>query len=93
MPIKQSAIKYLRQTKKKTLKNIRVKRKLKDFIKDVRKALRSNDKEKLIEYKAKLQKMFDKAAQKKIIKPNNAARRKSRLMGQINVVTNSSTSK
>jgi len=86
MPIKQSAIKYLRQTKKRTERNQKIKKELKEFIKDIRKAVVLNDKTKLQELSQRLQKLVDKAAQKRIIKKNNASRKKSRLMKQINMV-------
>ena len=83
MPIKQAAFKHLRQTKKRTVRNAAVKQELKNFTKAVRKAIYAKDKGKLQEYKQKLQKVIDKASQKKVIKPENAARRKSRLTKQI----------
>lgn len=89
MPVKQAAFKHLRQTKKRTLQNFRLKRSLKHFIKNVRIAIGAQDKEKLQDYIQHVQKVLDKAAQARIIKKNNAARRKSRLMQQINVVLHS----
>ena len=89
MPIKHSAIKHLRQTKNRTERNSKVKRELKEFVKSVRKAISVKDKTKLQEIVVKLQKVIDKAAQKRIIKKNNAARRKSRLMKQVNAVLSS----
>jgi small subunit ribosomal protein S20 len=86
MPIKKSAIKHLRQTKKRTARNSKVKSELKEFIKKARKAVLIKDKTKLQELSQKLQKVIDKAAQKRVIKKNNAARKKSRLMRQINAV-------
>ncbi|MEK9165615.1 MAG: 30S ribosomal protein S20 [Patescibacteria group bacterium] len=86
MPIKQAAIKHLRQTKKRTERNQKVRKELKEFIRDIRKAVTLNDKTKLQELSSRLQKLIDKAAQKRIIKKNNASRRKSRLMKQINAV-------
>jgi len=86
MPIKKSAIKHLRQTKKRTGRNSKIKSELKEFIKKARKAISVGDKTKLQELSIRLQKIIDKAAQKRVIKKNNAARKKSRLMKQINTV-------
>lgn len=89
MPIKKSAAKHLRQIKRRTPRNSQAKIKFKQFIKEVRKAVILRNGEKLSEYAGKLQKVIDKAERKKIIKPNNAARRKSRLMKQINAALQS----
>jgi small subunit ribosomal protein S20 len=86
MPIKKSAFKHLRQTKKRTQKNIGVKKNLKEFVKKVRKTIVAKDKEKLQGISSELQKVLDKAAKKCVIKKNTAARKKSRLMRQINLV-------
>jgi len=87
MPIKKSAIKHLRQTKRATLRNNQVRRELKEFIKLVRKAISKKDKTKLQEYQSKLNKILDKAAQKRVIAKNKAARYKSRLTKQINSIS------
>jgi len=79
MPIIKSAFKHLKQTRKKTVVNVKVKRELKDFVKNVRKAAEAKDKTKLHDFAGKIQKIVDKAAKKKIIKQNTAARYKSRL--------------
>ena len=89
MPIKKSAFKHLHQTKKSTKRNVKVKKELSEFIKTVRRATLAKDKTKLSELSAKLSKVIDKAAQKRVIKRNNAARRKSRLTKQINAVLKS----
>lgn len=90
MPIKKSAIKHLRQTKKKTARNVKVKSKLREFVKDVRRAIRENDKKRLEELSLNLQKVIDKAYHAKVIKKNTASRKKSRLMRQINTVLSES---
>ena len=89
MPIKKSAIKHLRQIKKITQRNNQAKKDLKQFVKEVRRAITARDKDKLTEYGKNLQKVIDKAAKRKVIKPNNAARRKSRLTRQMDAVLKS----
>ncbi len=79
MPNKAAAIKALRQTKKRTLRNNAVKDELKRTLK---KARRMSD-VKSAEAQALLKKtvqMVDKAVRKKVLKKNAAARVKSRLM-------------
>lgn len=81
MPITKSAKKALRQTRRRTVRNLRRKETYKKVLKQVRKLLAAKklaDAEKLVPqaYKA-----LDKAAKTGVLKPNAAARRKSRLMG------------
>jgi len=84
MPIKKAAIKHLRQTKRQTIRNKKVKDQLKYLIKQTRRALGIKDKNKAAEALKKAVKALDKAAQKKIIKKNKASRLKSRLARQLN---------
>lgn len=72
MPVTKSAKKKLRQDKKRTLEN----KKLKNFLKDAIKKARKNPAEKNIIQATKL---IDKAAKKYIIHKNKAARLKSGL--------------
>lgn len=79
MPTKKSAIKTLRKDAKRRVYNLRIKRNLKEAIKIARRAIKeksSKDAESRIKEAVKF---LDKAAQKGVIKKNNAARRKSRL--------------
>jgi ribosomal protein S20 len=55
-------------------------------VKKVRQSIVAKDKEKLQGISSELQKVLDKAAKKCVIKKNTAARKKSRLMRQINLV-------
>ena len=81
MPIKNSAKKALRQTKKRTLANLQVKKAYKDAVKAVLKGL---DGGKDVKEELKLvQKKLDKAAKKGVIKKNTAARKLSRLTKKI----------
>jgi small subunit ribosomal protein S20 len=86
MPIKHAAFKHLRQTKKRTINNKKAKASLKALVKSVRLAITGSDKKKAAEALGKAIKALDKAAQKKIIKKNKAARLKSRLARQVNAL-------
>ncbi|MFH1838324.1 MAG: 30S ribosomal protein S20 [Candidatus Kuenenbacteria bacterium] len=87
MPIKKSAIKALRQSKKRQMKNKNIKKNLKDLIKETQKVLSAKKKEEAKGMVFKVQKALDKAAQKKIIKKNTAARKKSRIMKKFNALS------
>ncbi|OGY91424.1 MAG: 30S ribosomal protein S20 [Candidatus Komeilibacteria bacterium RIFCSPLOWO2_02_FULL_48_11] len=83
MPIKQSAVKELRKTKKRTARNRSAKSNIKDALKKVTKALQSKD---IVAARAAAQeavKILDKAAAKHIIHRNKAARKKSRVFAAI----------
>jgi len=79
MPIKQSAKKYMRVTARKTEKNSKIKGQFRSAVKNTLKAVKEGDSKKATEWLKKAQKALDKAAQKKVIKKNNASRQKSRL--------------
>ena len=79
MPIKKSAKKYMRQTATRTGQNKIVKGVVKSAIKKTREAVTNGDQSVAKEWLQKAQKALDKAAQKKVIKKNTAARKKSRL--------------
>lgn len=84
MPIKKSAFKELRKTKKRHLKNIRITSEIKTLNK---KFLTLLDEKKVEEAKKLLQQLIsklDNAASKKIIHKNTASRKKSRLMRRLN---------
>ncbi len=81
MPIKQQSKKALRQTIKRTARNIKVREDIKTIIKKIRQAIEKNeDKKKIEEMLKDIQKKLDKAAQKKIFKKNTAGRKLSRLV-------------
>lgn len=84
MPIKQAAFKHIRQSKKRYLKNKRVKGNLKLLIKKSRGLIEAKKKDEAKELVIKAIQALDKAAQKKIIKKNTASRKKSRLMKRLN---------
>jgi small subunit ribosomal protein S20 len=79
MPIKQSAKKYMRITERKTEKNRKIKGQFRSAIKAMKEAVSSGDQVKAKESFKKVQIALDKAAQKKVIHKNTAARTKSRL--------------
>jgi small subunit ribosomal protein S20 len=79
MPIKKSAKKYMRVTERKTEKNRKIKGQFRSAVKSVREAAAKDDLAKAREAWKKAQVALDKAAQKKVIHKNTAARIKSRL--------------
>lgn len=78
MPIKQNAKKALRQAKKHTLANFKVKETFKNAVKAVRKAKEGGEKN-ATELLRTAQQALDKAAKKGVIKKNTASRKISRL--------------
>ena len=79
MPIKESARKYMRVTAAKTEKNRKVTGVVKNAIKKTREAVKAGDKEAAQKWLVIALKSLDKASQKKIVKKNTVARKKSRL--------------
>lgn len=79
MPIKKSAKKYMRVTKRKTAKNLKIKGLFRSAIKKTREAVTKGSAEDAKIWFKKSAQALDKAAQKKIISKNTAARNKSRL--------------
>jgi len=86
MPQQKNAAKALRQIKKRTAKNNQIKAGLDVLERSFKKALTGNDKNKAEEIAKKLSQAIDKAAQKKVLKKNTAARQKSRMMKKVNVM-------
>lgn len=87
MPIKKASFKSVRQSKKRTARNLKIKSSLKKNIKVSRGLM---DEKKVDEAKkAVLQsiKEIDKAISKGIIKKNTGSRKKSRLMKRLNALT------
>jgi small subunit ribosomal protein S20 len=79
MPIKKSAKKYMRVTERKTEKNRKIRGSFRSAIKKTREAVTANKTDEAKKWLASAIKSLDKAAQKKVIKKNTAARKKSRL--------------
>jgi len=87
MPIKKAAKKYMRVTVRKTEKNAKIKGAFRSAIKKTREAVAKGDASSAREWFQKSTKALDKAAQKKIIHKNTAARKKSRLNKQVKAIT------
>lgn len=79
MPIKKSAKKYMRVTAKKTLRNKKIKGVFRGAVQKTRLATAAGKTEDAQKWLKTAIKSLDKAAQKKVIKKNTAARKKSRL--------------
>lgn len=84
MPIKKSAEKALRQAKKRTLRNTRVREGVQYLRRSVRKALASKEVTQAQETAKAAIKAIDKAVQNKVLKKNTGARIKSRLVKALN---------
>ncbi len=85
MPIKKSAKKALRQSKKRMLANIKQRRQLEELIKKATAQIKVKEKEAATTVKAAYQ-AIDKATKRGILKRNTASRRKSSLMRQLNKI-------
>jgi small subunit ribosomal protein S20 len=83
MPIKKSAKKYMRVTDKKTLRNKAVSGVFKSAVKKTKEAIAAGKVSEAQESLKAAIKAIDKAAQKKILKKNTAARKKSRLNAMV----------
>jgi len=80
MPQKTAAKKALRSSKKRQYRNIEIKNKLKEVIKKAKAALEdAKDGKKIEKLLKEAIRTIDRAARKRIIKKNTAARKKSRL--------------
>lgn len=87
MAIKHAAAKAIRKSAKNHNFNLRVKDEFKGLLKEARKQLSAKN---LAEAKKAIMaaaKSLDKAARKKVIKKNTAARLKSRLMKTLNAIS------
>ena len=82
MPNTKSAIKTLKQDKKKHERNKAVKSELRTLAKNARALMKDNNKSDADEILKKLESRLDRAAKTNIIKKNNASRRISRLRAQ-----------
>lgn len=79
MPIKKSADKALRQTRKREEHNQKIKQNINWLERQFLKAVSSKNKKGAADFYLKCQKAIDKASQKRVIKKNTASRKKSRL--------------
>lgn len=80
----KSSKKAARQTKRRTLRNLKVKREMKTLIKKIHKLADEGKKEKAQEKYILVTKKIDKAVKTNLIHKNTAARYKSRLAKRIN---------
>ena len=93
MPISKSAQKAARSGERKRLRNRSVKSATKTNLIKAEKAIDSDDFELAQKAVTETIRILDKAAKKKVIHPNTASRRKSRLMKKLNKIMPSQTSK
>lgn len=74
----KSALKYIRKTETRTLRNRQVKSRLKTFAKKVEAARASEDKDALVIASRNFISALDKAAKSGLVHPNKVARHKTR---------------
>jgi small subunit ribosomal protein S20 len=80
MPIKKSAKKALRQSKRRQVQNLKRKKAMKDAVKKIRKLVAAKKTEEAKKLIPSAYKAIDKAAKTRVINKNAASRQKSRLM-------------
>ncbi|MEO0304798.1 MAG: 30S ribosomal protein S20 [candidate division WOR-3 bacterium] len=80
MPIKQSAKKYLRASRRRAAQNAKIKKTFKDAVKKLCKLATAGKIEEAKKMFPSVQKALDKAAKAGVITKNTAARKKSRLV-------------
>jgi len=83
MPIKKSAEKALRQSKKRAERNLKYKATINWLRRQFLKAIQIKNKEQATGLYLKIQKAVDKAVQKGVLKKNTASRKKSRFAKKI----------
>lgn len=83
----RSAIKRMRQNEKRRLRNRRMRSRTRTFVRKANALIASGDKAEAETSVQAAVRELDKSAQKGIIHPNNAARRKSRLMEKFNALS------
>lgn len=86
MPIKKSAFKALRQTKKRTSLNTKIQSDIVALVRRVRKAITAKDSAKASDWLKQAIKKIDKASARGILKKNTAARKKSRLVKAVSKI-------
>ncbi len=91
MPQRRTAKKDLRQSQKRHKLNLLVKRQLKTTVKLYKKAVANNDDTSGKKALGDVYKALDKAATKKVIHPNKAARKKSRFSKLLKAKTSKPT--
>ena len=86
MPIIKSAIKRMRQTAKRKLRNQQTKRSFRGEIKILNSYIQAKDTKKASESLKKVQAELDKAVKKNILKKNTAARKMSQLTAKVKAI-------
>jgi small subunit ribosomal protein S20 len=86
MPIKHAAFKALRQSKKKRVINLKVKKDILTASKDGRRLIAEKKADEARTAVLLAIRLFDKAVAKGIMKENTASRKKSRLMKKLNAL-------
>ncbi len=84
MPNLKTSIKDLRSTKRKTVYNDRLRKRIKKSEKNFRNNVETGNLEKAEASLKQVSKVLDKAAKKNVIKKGKASRKKSRLAGLLN---------
>ncbi len=84
MPQRRAAKKDLRKNKKQRRNNLQIKQNLKSTVKKFKRSVENKTAAPAREALRELQKAFDRAAAKKVIHPNKAARQKSRFSKLLN---------
>jgi small subunit ribosomal protein S20 len=84
MPLKLAAKKDLRKNIKRHAKNLGIRKNIKTALKEFKKIVETGDEKAKKEALRKIYVTLDKAAAKKIIHPNKAARKKSRMAALLN---------
>lgn len=80
----KSAIKNIRKTEKRRQRNTVYRSRARTLVGKTRRLIQAGDLEEAKEVAHAAAKALDQAAKRRVIHPNNAARRKSRLMKQLN---------
>lgn len=83
MPIKQSAKKYLRASKRRAAQNLKLKKNFKETVKKLRESVKSGKADEAQKMMPAVQKALDKAAKVGVIAKGAASRKKSRLVKMI----------
>ena len=86
MPVKKSAFKALRQSKKHAERNRLVKLKIRDARRAVRKAIEAADPKKAGEAAVTAVKLLDRAYSRGVMKLNTVSRYKSRLLKKVGIL-------
>jgi small subunit ribosomal protein S20 len=86
----KSAIKRIRQNANRRIYNRVFRTRTRSFVKKARETIQSSDISKAVEATRAAIQDLDKAASRGVIHPNNAARRKSRLMKQLHALQSKS---